>query len=147
MRLIPMLSLRKYYVIVPLFAHNNKLQYTLTPLISQIGFCKEPKALPSRDLGTGLLFVAVITVFISVFILAQDLAAILRKSLYLVSRLVEWMLLYCFCPRWPAVCTRTLSYRVEQQWLCQQCLKKMRLNYEQGKAFISIQHFGCPPFR
>jgi len=127
-----------------LFVPGNKLQYTLTPFPDRLW--KKPKASPSRDLGTGLFF-AVITVFISVFILAQDLAEILGKSLYLVSRLAEWMLRCCFCPRWPVVCTRTLSYRVERQLLCQHCLKKMKLNYEQGKTFIRIQHFGCPLFR
>lgn len=64
------------------------------------------------------------------------------KSRYLASQVEEWVLLFCFCPRWPAVCTKTLSYRVERQWLCQHCLKKMKLNYEQSKVSYHIPLIG-----
>ena len=77
--------------------------------------------------------------FVYLFIFVIGLAVILRKSQYLASQLVDLVLLCCFCPRWPAVCTGALSCRVERQWLCQQCWKKMKLNCEQGKAGASKQ--------
>ena len=96
-------------------------------------------ALPIRDLETGLVS-TVIIIFIYLFIYFVGLVVILRKSLYLVSQLVDLVLRCCFCPRWPAVCTRTLSCRVELQWLWQHCWKKMKLNYEQGKALKTLSN-------
>ena len=77
-------SMAKEKEYLPLFAVGNKLQYTLTLLPDRLW----KKLEAARDLGTGLFF-AVITVFISVFIFAQDLVVIPRKSPYLVSRVAE----------------------------------------------------------
>ena len=66
------------------------------------------------------------------------LVVILRKSLYLVSQLVDLVLGWCFSPRWPAGCTRTLFCKVERHRPCQHFWKKVKLIYEQGNAFVFL---------
>ena len=66
------------------------------------------------------------------------LVVILRKSLYLVSQLVDLVLDWCFSPRWPASCTRTLFCKVERHRPCQHFWKKVKLIYEQGNAFVFL---------
>ena len=106
---------------------KNVYQYTKTPRPSNLKYA--PLFLEGVTHNRSVNWISLHWFWVSIsFIFAIALVVILRKSPYLVSQLVDLALRWCFCPRWPAVCIRVLSYRVELQWLCQHCLKKMKLN-------------------